>query len=58
MDITPTREFLDDLGNRLEQIFDGDNAPIGRADILVLLKALRVATDIWRPVAQQDEVAE
>jgi len=51
MDFTPTREFLEDLGNRLERLGDGEeNVPIGLADIVTLRMALKTAIKIWRPV--------
>src|SRR6516165_5869232 len=58
MDITPTREYLDDLQKRLERILRDDPDELepealqfGAADIFVLLKALNEAIARWRPVA-------
>jgi hypothetical protein len=58
-DFTPTREYLTDLGDRLERISDGEeNVPIGPGDIFVLRKALKTAIDIWRPEVTAEELID
>jgi hypothetical protein len=58
MDITPTKQYLDDLQKRLERILRDDPDEIepeamqfGPGDILTLLMALKNAIADWRPVA-------
>jgi len=64
MDITPTREYLDDLRKRLERILrdypdelEPEAMQFGAADIFVLLKALYEAIARWRPEVKQEEAA-
>jgi hypothetical protein len=50
-DLTPTRRYLEDLTAKIEGFFNGEAAVpmLSSGETFVALKALRNATDIWRP---------